>query len=261
MLAEVAVFDNYERLISFPGKIEVACPEQHTTTGVILVSGQSNAANHAEKIMKSRYPGHVYNYFAGKCYEAKSPMLGTTGSMGEFLTPMADYLIEFGVYKDIVLIPSAIDATKIALWAPGGHLNYMLRTVLDDAKARYALTEIIWHQGETDFLLKTPTEDYKKYFSSLLTTLKRDNSEIPVHYAISTRCGENWEPNNDVAKAQYTFANAQNKVYLGADTDSLIVANERIKKYCHFAEAGQLKTAHAFATSIYQQHIMEMKYD
>jgi hypothetical protein len=38
--------DQFGRLLSYPGKIEIACPRQHEMTAALLVMGQSNTANY-----------------------------------------------------------------------------------------------------------------------------------------------------------------------------------------------------------------------
>jgi hypothetical protein len=38
--------DQFGRLLSYPGKTEIACPSQDQMTAVLLVIGQSNAANY-----------------------------------------------------------------------------------------------------------------------------------------------------------------------------------------------------------------------
>ena len=42
-------FDKFGTLSNIAGKVEIACPTQNASTAVILVLGQSNSANHAEK--------------------------------------------------------------------------------------------------------------------------------------------------------------------------------------------------------------------
>ena len=37
--------DQFGRLLSYPGKTEIACPEQDDMTAVLLVMGQSNAVS------------------------------------------------------------------------------------------------------------------------------------------------------------------------------------------------------------------------
>lgn len=244
--------DNLGRLISFPGKKELPCPLQSNKTGVIVAIGQSNIANHGEKRMQTKYPAKVYNYFNGKCYLASSPLLGSTGMEGEFLTPLADKLIDLGVYEQVILISSGIGGTAIAYWQKGAPLNQMLQSVLDELKSKYQITDIIWHQGETDFFVKTPPEKYRESFNSLISTLRSTGKNTPpVYYAIATLCDPKWYANNSLAQLQQQLASAKDKIYLAANTDQLVPINERYgKPPCHFSEVGQKKAADAFAKAI-----------
>ncbi|MBA2710862.1 MAG: hypothetical protein H0U57_09750 [Tatlockia sp.] len=246
-------FDGWGRLISYPGKKEVACPTQDNKTGVLLVIGQSNSANHADKAMITKYPEKVYNYFNGKCYVASSPLLGATGTHGEFLTPLADYLLEMNVYKNIIIISSGMDGTKVARWEKGGDLNNMLMSVLDELKSKFKITEVIFHQGESDYLERTPPLQYQQSFKSLVSSLRLEGKNTPpFYYSIATRCGYGWYAHNPIALVQHTLASYEDKIYLGADTDVSIPASERSFAICHFTEIGQLKAAYAFALAIAQ---------
>jgi hypothetical protein len=250
--------DNFTRLINYPGKIEVACPKQDKNTAVLLVIGQSNAANHGEKKFLTKYPSKVFSYFNGKCFVASSPLLGASGIDGEFITPLADKLIDNGDYKSVVIIASAIGGTPIKLWQKGGDLNSMMLAVLAEVGSKFKVTDVIWHQGETDFSAKTATEKYKDSFNSLLKTIRsKDNLMPPVYYAIATKCGPapDWTANNPIAEAQRSLANSKYNIYLGADTDNLLLKEDRSLGQCHFSEKGQLKTAEAFAKAIHKYKI------
>ncbi|MBA2651515.1 MAG: hypothetical protein H0U73_04515, partial [Tatlockia sp.] len=126
-----AVFDENYRLISYPGKIATECPSQDKNTAVILVIGQSNSANHGKERMHTSYPNKVFNYFNGKCYAASSPLLGASGEDGEFITPLADYLISKGVYDKVLIIASGVNGSEIKRWAKGGALNKLLVSILE----------------------------------------------------------------------------------------------------------------------------------
>ena len=98
-------FDNKtNRLIKDDLKKQVPCPKQNHDTAVLFALGQSNVANHGEYKFTTNHPGKVVNYFNGKCFVASSPLLGSTNMNGEFITPLADNLIERGLYKYIVII-------------------------------------------------------------------------------------------------------------------------------------------------------------
>ncbi|MBA2650862.1 MAG: hypothetical protein H0U73_01125 [Tatlockia sp.] len=247
-----AVFDPLLRLISYPGKIEVPCPSQDKNTAVLLAIGQSNVANHGEIKFSTQYPTQVFNYFNGKCYVASSPLLGASGERGEFLTPLADYLIEGGIYNKVIIIASGINGSQISRWTPNFDLNPMLMSVLAEVKSKYKITEIIWHQGETDFLIPTPKDNYLASFYSFLSTIRINTTLPPIYYAIATHCGPNWYFNNPVALAQYSLTNEQNNIFLGANTDALIPMKERFDNACHFRYIGQLKAAFAYAQAIQQ---------
>lgn len=246
-------FDEFGRLTQYPGKTEVSCPKQDKNTGVFLIIGQSNAANSAEKKFTTHYPSQVLNYFNGKCYIASSPLLGATWNGGEWITPLADKLIENKDYTTIVILPSAIGGTKIALWKQGAVLNEMMQAVL--AKAPYKVTDLIWHQGEADFMENTTSEDYKQSLYSLLSSLRPKGSDSPsFYYAVATKCGQNqkWIINNPISRAQRSIANPKQNIILAADTDALLSDQDRLADHCHFSETGQVKTATAFAEAIHE---------
>src|SRR6516225_4567696 len=48
------VTDRFGRLLSYPGKIEIPCPARDDRTAVLLVIGQSNAANYQGQRYQSK---------------------------------------------------------------------------------------------------------------------------------------------------------------------------------------------------------------
>lgn len=250
---EATRFDEYGRLVEYPNKIEVTCPIQNEKTAVLFVIGQSNAANNAEKKFSTYYPTRVVNYFNGKCFVASSPFLGATGDEGEFITPLADQLINSGYYEFVVIIDAAIGGSTIKRWLPGMELNKMMLSVMADVALNYKITAVIWHQGEADFQERVESDVYRKRFHSLVESIRSNTSyDLPVYYAIATKCGEHngWTEDNTVADAQRSLTNAKNHIYLGANTDHLLLKQDRRSDQCHLSRAGQLKAANAFANAI-----------
>jgi hypothetical protein len=248
--ANAANYDKFGRLTSYP-KEEVTCPKQTDDTAVLLAFGQSNSANHAKEKFTTQYPAKVVNYFGGKCYVAASPLLGASGEEGEFITPLADKLIESGTYKSIVIISSGITDSPISRWQRDGDLNEMLLDVIRKVKLDYKITGIIWHQGETDFGYYTSEKNYIKSFNSLMETLRENNVTVPVFISVSTKCTPNlvWYWNNPTANAQRKLVDNKH-MFLGADTDKLLADSDRRLDDCHFGRKGQLKTADSFAAAI-----------
>jgi hypothetical protein len=243
-------FDSLGRLTFDPYKKQVKCPVQAEDTGVLLIIGQSNAANYGEKKFTTQYPRNVVNYFNGRCYVASSPLLGAGGQRGEFYTPLADRLISKGTYRNIVIIAAGVGGSSIARWQRGGDLNEDLIALIKEVQAKFRITEVIWHQGESELLLRTTAKVYVASFQSLLGTLTEFKVSAPTFVSIATRScnAANWTEANPVAIGQRLLIDNR-RIFLGADTDKLVELRERDDR-CHFSETGQLKTAEAFADSI-----------
>ena len=241
------------------GKMQVTCPLQNKSTAVVLVLGQSNAGNHAEKKYITQYPTRVLNYYLGKCYSAESPLLGASGLEGEYLTPMADALIEGKIFSDVIIVEKSIAGSTIDRWAKGGDLFSDLVSTLNALESRYRVTQIIWHQGESDFLSDTSTEKYRQSFLSLKETLGKIGIKAPIFMFISTKCGynTNWIVYNQVAVAQQSLIDNR-EVFLGVDTDSTLLESDRRPQSpsqepsCHLSQQGQRKIAESISKTILQ---------
>jgi hypothetical protein len=249
---DIGSHDEFGRLTGYPGKEEVKCPKQNRDTAVILAIGQSNSANHGEEKFSTQYAERVLNYFKGKCYIASSPLLGATGEEGEFITPLADRLVQSGTYKSVIIISSGIGGSPISRWQRDGDLNEMLQTTIYNMRGKYRITEVIWHQGENDYVDHTSAKNYVKSFNSLLKTLSANKIDAPVFISIATKCGGPvgaWKKENPTANGQRQLVDNK-RVFLGADTDTELKFIDRRSDKCHFRESGQLKAAKSFATAI-----------
>ncbi|MBV8391729.1 MAG: hypothetical protein JOY81_00970 [Alphaproteobacteria bacterium] len=236
------------RLTFYLGKTHVPCPAQEDTTAVILAMGQSNIGNSGERRVSSRHRGAVLNYAAGECTLAASPLLGANSEEGEFLTLLADRLIDDGSYKAVILAPFSVGNTTIGRWRQGGDVNAALLPFLQDLSSRYWVTQALWHQGESDYIEKTSTADYVVAFESLAATLLEKGVRAPLFIAVSTRCGDSWSADNPIARAQRGLAE-RSDIHLGADADALLTEADR-RDGCHLSASGQEKIAEAYARSI-----------
>ncbi len=239
--------DDHFRLTRFLGKTAIACPPQTDKTMVLLAIGQSNAANHQGQRYVSAYGDRVVNYFDGKCFIAASPLLGASGLMGESWTLLGNKLIAAGMADRVVLIPAAIGATKIERWAPGGDLNLMLMAALDEVKPHYGITQVLWHQGESDYGQRTPKEDYVRMFSGLVRSLRHRGVTAPIFPSVATTCeyDPQWVADNPIALAQQSLADKAGNVIPGVNSDALVGAMDRYDG-CHFSATGQEKFAEAW---------------
>jgi hypothetical protein len=231
--------DQFGRLLSYPGKIEVACPPQDGKTAVLLVIGQSNAANYQGQRYQSA-DDRVVNFSAGRCYRAASPLLGADGQMGEMWTLLGAKLIQSGLYRSVVVIPAAVGGSPVRRWANGGDLNAMLAETIRAAKAHYTITGVIWDQGAADFALRTTEERYRSDLKSLIDTIHAQGVNAPFFI---TRCSigmDGWSEDNPVARAQASLADSQSGIFDGPNSDHEVTRFDRYDDY-HFAASGQEK--------------------
>ena len=246
------VLDAAGRLMSYAGKIELPCPKQTARTAVLLIAGQSNAANSAAQRHSTRYPDRVLNFIGGRCYVAASPLLGSTGFAGESWTLLADQLIDAQAFDRVILAPVAVGASNAAQWAKGGALNASMIPLLQDLATHYRVTHVLWHQGEFDFALKTDPARYKEQFLSFVETLRANAVDATVFVSTATRCLPGWSEPNAIETAQRELASIEPGFEPGVDTDKLLEAQDRYDD-CHFADSGEVKTARAWA-AILAQH-------
>jgi hypothetical protein len=239
------------RLLKYADKIEVPCPKQTERTAVLLIAGQSNAANSAAQRHETRHPDRVLNFMSGRCYVAGSPLLGATGFAGEPWTLMADQLIDAQAFERVILAPIAVGGSNIAQWAKGGALNNSMIPLVQDLVTHYRVTHVLWHQGESDFTLKTDAISYKQQFQSFAETLRANAVEAPVFVSTATRCLPGWSEPNAIQTAQKALASGQSGFKAGVDTDRLLMPQDRYDD-CHMADSGEVKTAKAWAALLAQ---------
>jgi len=236
--------DQFGRLLSYPGKTEIACPSQDQMTAVLLVIGQSNAANSQGQRHQSE-DDRVINFSAGHCYRAASPLLGADGELGETWTLLGTKLIQSGLYRTVILIPAAVGGSAIHRWADGGDLNKMMVEVIQAAKMRYTITGVLLNQGAADFLLHTPEDQYRSDLNSLIDTIRAQGVSAPFFITRSSNGGNGWSEDNPVAKAQASLADSQRAIFDGPNTDRDVTPLDRYDGQ-HFGASGQEKYTDAW---------------
>jgi len=236
--------DRFGRLLSYPGKIEITCPIQNEGTAVLLLVGQSNAANYQGQRYQS-VDDRVVNFVDGRCYRAASPLLGADGQEGETWTLLGNRLVQSGLYRTVILIPAAVGGSSIRRWADGGDVNAMLVAVIGAVKARYTINAVLLDQGATDFTLGTTEDQYRSDLKSMIDSVRAQGVHAPFFI---TRCsvgGPNWAEDNPVARAQASLADSRDAIFDGPNTDRDITQLDRYDGY-HFGASGQEKFADAW---------------
>jgi hypothetical protein len=255
--------DSLKRVTGSADKREVLCPKQDKRTAVLLIIGQSNAANFASRAYRSRHADAIVNFFDGRCYVARSPLLGADGPWGEYWTEVANRLVSLRAYDRVILIASAISSSSINEWRenPTGDddsprpspvfisrpLNAMLMAVISDVQRRYVVTHVLWHQGESD--TDMPAVDYRRGFLSLLSSLRSHGVLAPIFVSVtSTRRGEN----PPVVEAQRQLPDQKLGIFAGVDTDALVEPDER-NETGHFGPKAEEKVIQAWISILSEQ--------
>ena len=213
----------------------VACRNDAKRMAVLLVVGQSNAANTLDATISPPKRVGNFNLQDGKCYDAEEPLLGATNSGGNFATRLASRLIERGDYDAVMLAPIAVGSTYIEEWAIGGRLNGRIVLAIEGLRAAgLAPTHVLWHQGEGN--RSDPESYYRQKFFSVYKTIRDAGVGAPIYVAQASICGS--DKGEGVRAAQRSVVDHSLRILPGPDTDQL--GSEFRHDGCHFnAEGGE----------------------
>ena len=164
---------------------------------------------------------------------------------------MADELIDAGAFDRVILAPVAVGGSTVAQWEKGGALNTSMIPLIQDLVTHYRVTHVLWHQGESDFALKTDPALYKQRFLSFADTLRANAVDAPIFVSTATRCLTGLSDPNPIRTAQQELAAGGPRFEAGVDTDKLLSAQDRYDD-CHMADSGEVKTARAWAALLAQ---------
>ena len=260
-------FDDKERLIGDESKTAVACPTQTDRTAVLLILGQSNAANDGGQRHWSNYGARLVNSFDKRCFIAASPLLGSTDTKGEYWTLLGNELIESGQNDSVILAPLAYSGSEVARWASGGDLNPVLvETMKQLQDSGYRVTNVLWVQGEKDLVMGTTAEAYQEQFMSMVDTLRQHGVEAPVYISIASKCLEPSNggfkehiPDNPIVRAQLSLSKSGHGIREGVNSDALLDGDDRYDD-CHIGGTGAEKVSQAWLNLLHgDRHLVSSR--
>ncbi len=232
-------FDTAGRYVRTEDRTSTPCPAQTPRTMVAVVFGQSNAANH----LGHRYAGvegRVLNFFAGRCYWARDPLVGATGNMGSAWTVLGNKLIETGRYDRVLLVAAGTGNTSVARWARGDLREKLTERLRELASLGYTVTHFLWHQGEADSG-KTSLENYRADLEVLIASTRTAFPNSAFWVSRASACpGRPADPR--IREAQASVIDPSRRIFAGPDTDTLLALEERYDG-CHFSKLGQERLA------------------
>lgn len=238
-------FNEFDQLVSYPGKREVPPPTVTARTMVAFVFGQSNSANHGgEKFAAAS--AAVINYWNGRYFAAEDPLLGASGLQGGPWTRMADRLVADKTFDSVVLEAAGISATTVRDWATGGRLNAMLEKRLADTKAMgLTVTHFLWHQGEED----NNAAGVAGYDAAMRTIIALTRKYFPHagFFIAQTSICYRFPPNEGLRTIQRDLTRLPG-VYAGPDTDEIGEADRYDD--CHLSGRGLERHADGWAAAV-----------
>lgn len=216
-----------------PGTAIPCAPPGAQRPLVLLVLGQSNAANHGAP--SAAQAAAIPVFFRGRCFMARDPLPGGSGE-GASLWPLVAANLGGQLHgRPLLFAQLAVESTTIADWTRAGPLRDALRAEMAAlARARLAVDLVLWQQGEADAKSHTSTQAYRQGLAELRRALDAGGVRAPVVAALST-----WCPGSDggqVRAAIRQFADGGAAFIVGPDTDALQGAMR--SGGCHFSTDG-----------------------
>jgi hypothetical protein len=235
--------------LPLPPRIERACGPSGQTA-VIVIHGQSNAANYGSSRYAAREAVDNFDAVTGKCFAAVDPLLGTDGAGGNFATRLGDILIQTGRYKRVVVVPIAVEGASLSV-LNGEHAGRIDNVILKLKAAGLVPTHLLFQQGEKDAMLTTTQEQYVSLLHRLVTRFRAAGIDAPFYVSQSTKC-DAVDPKNFAAvrAAQESAIDDALNVRRGPDTDMIGNDGRNPNDGCHMNESGTLATAALWAAFI-----------
>jgi hypothetical protein len=194
-----------------------ALPEERRL--VILVAGQSNAANYGSS--RSSGGAGVYAYADGRLYGAQDPLPGADQYGGSPWPRLGALLKMTERYDAVVLTSLAQGGSRVIDWAPGGRFHEGLIQQLQALReAGLPVDFILWQQGETEaWTPKASGTDYVQNIRALVDATRRVQPGCRWLVARATY-GKDLAVNAQIREAQRNIETLPG-VFSGPDLDKL----------------------------------------
>jgi len=232
-----------------PPRVERPCSPVSARTAIIVVHGQSNAANWGSARYTAREAVDNFDPGTGRCFAAADPLLGTDGMGGSFATHLGDMLIQSGRYDRVILVPIARGGASLSYLNDEG-AELTTNGIAKLKAAGLTPTHILFQQGERDALMTTTAEQYAALLHQLVKRFRAAGFEAPFYVSRSAKC-DYAKPTNIAAvrAGQLAAVDAALNIHRGPDTDT--IGNEgRSPDGCHMNEIGTIANAALWAAYI-----------
>jgi eukaryotic-like serine/threonine-protein kinase len=213
---------------------------------VFVTAGQSNSANFGNPRQMAKDDRVVY--FNGKTFvPAMDPIPGGCGRDGSVWPILGDQIAK-SQQVPVCFRSASLTWTQVKNWMPG--VQYKRMALYDNLVKcigefpKGGVRAVLWHQGESDSLAKTPAETYCERLKTIIESLNKD-AGYPVPWFVaqaSFHPGSNEPEEQEVAKGQKLLWE-KGLAKRGPNTDELGPEYRNNTDKVHFNQRGL--TAHA----------------
>lgn len=149
---------------------------------VFVTAGQSNSANFGNPRQTARDARVVY--FDGKGFvRAQDPIPGGCGGGGSPWALLGDRIAE-SQQVPVCFRSASLNWTEVAAWLPPDTALYKNLASCVKAFGKDGVRAVLWHQGESDTLVKTAAETYCERVKTIVEALTKD-AGYPVPWLVA----------------------------------------------------------------------------
>lgn len=186
---------------------------------VLLVAGQSNAANHGRP--RGRAGAGSYALSTDGLFRLEDPLPGASGPGGSPWPHWAALHQQTRPGSQVVVAAIAQGSSAVADWIPGGVHAQRLPDVLNALRSQQlAVDAVVWHQGETEAWSRGDAAAYASNLRRWIASVRALGIDAPIYVCLTSRDGQG-VINPAIRQAQASVWNSQQRVFAGVDTDSL----------------------------------------
>lgn len=212
---------------------------------VFITAGQSNSANHGRPRQEAKDDRVVY--YNGKSFvPAKDPIPGGAGNGGSVWSILGDHIVK-SQQVPVCFRSTTLCASGVGTWMPGARPpNNWVKVPLYDnllkcvaAFGKDGVRAVLWHQGESDSVGRTPAETYCERLKTVVDALNKDAGYVIPWFVAQA----SYHPRGSTAESQKAVARGQRLIWAkgiahkGPNTDEIIGAKYR-GRGVHFNQLG-----------------------
>ncbi len=193
---------------------------KNESTYCLLALGQSNAANHGST--RANAGGNAYVLSRGTWFPAVDPIPGASSLGGSVWTRLAPRLLAREGQEAVVVSSIAQGSSYVRDWMPGGIHHPKLASAVSDFQSEgLEIDVVVWHQGESEaWNAASDGTQYRRDLELVLRGIRDLGVDAPIFVCQTSRDAEG-VVNEAVRQAQASVWSDSNRVFAGADTDSL----------------------------------------